>query len=64
MTGKWVRELDETIPDSLSAVVQSPEDFDALYAEYVRGSRTVFAVLSRKPRGMAICAAQQCAGAR
>ena len=48
MTGKWVRELDETIPDSLSAVVQSPEDFDALYAEYVRGSRTVFAVLSKE----------------
>lgn len=48
MTGKWVRELDETIPNSLSAVVQSPEDFDALYAEYVRGSRTVFAVLSKE----------------
>ena len=48
MTGKWVRELDETIPDSLSAVVQSPEDFDALYAEYIRGSRTVFAVLSKE----------------
>ena len=48
MTGKWVRELDETIPDSLSAVVQSPEDFDALYAEYVRGSRTVFVVLSKE----------------
>lgn len=48
MTGKWVRELDETIPDSLSAIVQSPEDFDALYAEYARGSRTVFAVLSKE----------------
>lgn len=48
MTGKWVRELDETIPNSLSAVVQSPEDFDALYAEYIRGSRTVFAVLSKE----------------
>lgn len=48
MTGKWVRELDETIPNSLSAIVQSPEDFDALYAEYVRGSRTVFAVLSKE----------------
>ena len=48
MTGKWVRELDETIPNSLSAVVQSPADFDALYAEYIRGSRTVFAVISKE----------------
>lgn len=48
MTGKWVRELDETIPGSLSAVVQSPADFDALYAEYARGSRTVFAVISKE----------------
>lgn len=48
MTGKWVRELDETIPNSLSAVVQSPADFDALYAEYDRGSRTVFAVISKE----------------
>ena len=48
MTGKWVRELDETIPNSLSAVVQSPADFDALYAEYDRGNRTVFAVISKE----------------
>ncbi len=48
MTGKWVRELDETITGSLSAVVQSPADFDALYAEYARGSRTVFAVISKE----------------
>lgn len=48
MTGKWVRELDETIPNALSAVVQSPADFDALYAEYARGRRTVFAVLSKE----------------
>ena len=48
MTGKWVRELHETIPDSLSAVVRSPKDFDLLYAEYARGKRTVFAVLSKE----------------
>lgn len=48
MTGKWVRELDETIPNALSAAVQSPADFDALYAEYARGSRTVFAVISKE----------------
>lgn len=48
MTGKWVRELDEAIPGSLSAVVQSSADFDELYAEYARGSRTVFAVISKE----------------
>lgn len=48
MTGKWVRELHETIPNSFAAVVQTPEDFDVLYQEYERGTRTAYAVLSKE----------------
>ena len=48
ISGKWIRELDETIPNSLSALVRSPEDLDALYAEYKQGNRTVFAVISKE----------------
>lgn len=48
MTGKWVRELEEAIPNARAAIVQTPSDMDALYAEYACGSRTVFAVLSKE----------------
>ena len=48
MTGKWVRELGETIPDSFAAAVHTPADFDALYERFARGGRTAFAVLSKE----------------
>ena len=48
MTGKWVRELEEAIPNARAAIVRTPADMDALYAGYARGGRTVFAVLSRE----------------
>lgn len=48
MTGKWVRELEEAIPNARAATVRTPADMDALYAGYARGGRTVFAVLSKE----------------
>ncbi|WP_159068103.1 helicase-related protein [Agathobaculum massiliense] len=48
MTGKWVRELEEAIPNARAAIVRTPADMDALYAGYARGVRTVFAVMSRE----------------
>ena len=48
MTGKWVRELEEAIPNARAAIVRTPADMNALYAGYARGGRTVFAVLSRE----------------
>ena len=48
MTGKWVRELEEAIPNARAAIVRTPADMDALYAGYARGGRTVFAVLSKE----------------
>ena len=48
MTGKWVRELEEAIPNARAAIVRTPADMDALYAGYARGGRTVFAVMSKE----------------
>ncbi len=48
MTGKWVRELEEAIPNARAAIVRTSADMDALYAGYARGGRTVFAVLSKE----------------
>lgn len=48
MTEKWVRELNETIPNSIAAVVQTPTDFDLLYHEFERGDKTAFAILSKE----------------
>lgn len=47
-TGKWVRELEEAIPNARAAIVRTPADMDALYAGYARGGRTVFAVMSKE----------------
>lgn len=48
MTEKWVRELDETIPNSFAAIVETPADFDQLYQEFDRGNRTAIAVISKE----------------
>lgn len=52
ITDKWVRELQETVPNTFAAVVQSITDFDRLYALYEQGDRDCYAILSKeKARG-------------
>ena len=48
VTGKWVREIGETLPDTYAMVVKSITDLDRLYAMYEAGDKSVFAVFSKE----------------
>lgn len=45
---KWVREIEETLPDTFAAVVRSITEFDRLYQRYERGGKSCYAVLSKE----------------
>ncbi|MCI8538499.1 MAG: hypothetical protein HFF18_07520 [Oscillospiraceae bacterium] len=47
-TKKWVREIEETVPDAFAAVVHSIQEFDHLYQLFDRGTKSCFAVLSKE----------------
>lgn len=48
VTGKWVREIGETLPNTFAMVVKSITDLDRLYAIYQAGDRNVYAVFSKE----------------
>nr|WP_317412320.1 DEAD/DEAH box helicase family protein [uncultured Solibaculum sp.] len=48
LTQKWVREIGETIPDSIAAVVSSLSDVDRLFDVYQRKEKHVFLILSKE----------------
>lgn len=48
ITGKWVRELGETLPNSYGVVVHSITEFDKLYRLYEKGDKSVYAILSKE----------------
>ena len=48
VTGKWVREIGETLPNTFAMVVRSITDLDRLYAAYQAGDRNVYAVFSKE----------------
>ncbi len=48
ITGKWVRELHETIPNCYAAHVQTMADVDALYDLYLKENKTVYCILSKE----------------
>lgn len=48
ITGKWVRELQETIPNCYAQHVQTMADVDHLYEQYQRGTQTVYCILSKE----------------
>ncbi len=48
VTGKWVRELEETVPNAFAAVVHTPTELDLLYGMYDRGSKNCYAVISKE----------------
>ena len=48
VTRKWVREIEETLPDTKAAVVYSMSDIDKLHEEFENGKKTIYAVLSKE----------------
>ncbi|MCL2082729.1 MAG: hypothetical protein FWH04_05805 [Oscillospiraceae bacterium] len=48
ITDKWVREIEETLPNTFGGVITSPEELDKFYAAYDRGNKTAFAVISKE----------------
>lgn len=48
MTRKWVREINETLPNTYAMVVKSITDLDRLYSLYEMGDRNVYAVFSKE----------------
>ena len=48
ITGKWVREIHETIPNSYARHVTTMAEVDALYTYYRQKDKTVYCVLSKE----------------
>ena len=48
VTRKWVREVEETVPNTFAAVVHSIQEFDYLYRMYERGTKSCFAIISKE----------------
>lgn len=48
ITGKWVREIHETIPNSYARHVTTMAEVDALYTYYRQKNKTVYCVLSKE----------------
>ena len=48
VTRKWVREVEETVPNTFAAVVHSIQEFDHLYQMYERGTKSCFAIISKE----------------
>ena len=45
---KWVRELAETLPETVGFIVRSPSELDKLYAIFERGDKSVYAIISKE----------------
>ncbi len=48
ITKKWVREIGETLPDTVAMVVKSITELERLYALYEAGDKNVYAVFSKE----------------
>ena len=48
ITKKWVREIEETLPNTHAAVVYSLADINRVYAEHLAGNKTTYIVLSKE----------------
>ena len=48
VTQKWVREIEETVPNSFGGVIKGITQLDKFYAEYAKGDKTAFAVISKE----------------
>jgi len=45
---KWVRELAETLPETVGFIVRSPTELDKLFALYESGDKSVYAIISKE----------------
>lgn len=48
VTRKWVREIEETLPNTMAMVVRTIADVNRLYRQFQLGSQTVYAVFSKE----------------
>lgn len=48
VTKKWVREIEETLPNTKAAVVYSLGDIDKVYKEHVAGNTSTYIILSKE----------------
>lgn len=48
ITGKWVREIHETVPNSYAMHVTSMSEIDNLYSYYLKENKSVYCVLSKE----------------
>lgn len=48
ITDKWVREVQETLPNTFAAVVHSITEFNLLYSLYEKGDRSCYAIISKE----------------
>jgi superfamily II DNA or RNA helicase len=48
ITKKWVREIEETLPNTFAGVVTDSEELDRLYSAYQRDNKTAYAVISKE----------------
>ncbi len=48
VTGKWVREIEETVPNSFAGIIRNISELRLFYAAYEKGGQTAFAVISKE----------------
>lgn len=48
VTKKWVREIEETLPNTKAAVVYSINDINRVYKDFQNGSKSVYMVMSKE----------------
>lgn len=48
ITGKWAREIAETLPNTVGVVVRSNAELDKLYSLFKKGSKSVYAIISKE----------------
>lgn len=48
VTKKWVREIEETLPNTKAAVVYSINDINRVYKDFRNGSKSVYMVMSKE----------------
>lgn len=48
VTKKWVREIEETLPNTKAEVIHSLADVDRIHQEYLEGKKTVYAIISKE----------------
>ncbi len=48
VTKKWVREIEETLPNTRAQVIHNLADVDRIHKEYLEGNKTVYAIMSKE----------------